>query len=96
MKLVISYSVPGDWGAMHDVVVCLEYESTEAFLVEFEDAILDADEAEKSDLKFADHTWEVADFIIKKRARPGRDGAVINLRQIEVHELNEWFEANRV
>ena len=79
MRLVIEYTA-GDRYTWHaTITVPVEYESAEAFAVEFEQACRECP-ARHYDFKFAGHTWEVCDFII--------DGAYY---PPEIFTVDEWF-----
>lgn len=100
-KLVIVYGVGDDCTWSAEITAPLEYESAEAFLVDFstwaEKACADAKINQtypRGEFAVGVHTFDIADFSYKKTKeswdKSKGDDWVVYLP--EIHELDEWFE----
>ncbi len=83
-QLVVCYNSSDGCTYSCDVVVPVEYESAEAFIVEFEAAMQQAFKKNDYLLSFANHKWDVSCFF--------EDGKYFDPT---VYTLNEWFKQNK-
>lgn len=110
MKIVVKYELDGGYDCgSYQQTLCFNYESTEAFLVNFEIA-LKAKLAEvkatrekegyhyiKSDFVFCGHEFDASDFIVAQDEWMSAKKHKSKTEEIElpdVFELEEWFESN--
>lgn len=63
MRLVIEYGVGDDYTWWATVTVPVEYESAEAFAVEFEAGVKECRQDRRSSFYFADTEWDSGDFV---------------------------------
>lgn len=83
MKLVVTYTVGDACTYCCDEVRAVEYESAEAFIVDFEKAAREAKEKRQWEFNLANLEWSCGDFFHSNV-----------LYCPEVHSLEEWFENN--
>lgn len=98
MKLILEYDIGGGYECgSYPQTICIEYESAEALICDFEKALLEArtkwetGDFRADEFKFCDVEFNVTNFLHTEdgyvRRRPG-----IAFELPEIFELNEWFD----
>lgn len=81
MKIVVDYMTAGSFQCgSYNIVLCFEYESTEAWLVGFDELLKESKEGGISEFQFCNQIFEVGNFNCP------------NVEYPQVLTLEEWFE----
>lgn len=91
MRLVIKWSHGDGYTYSCDETEPVEFESAEAFIVGFEEALKAAHEGRKNEFQFAGRDWSEDHFYYRTEDRKGNyTGKAMSLP--EVLTVDEWFE----
>lgn len=87
MKIVVCYDIDGgyDFSGVPRVL-CFEYESTEAWLVDFESALNACKQSDWAEFDFCSQKFRVEDFCSNTLGKWSENSLP------DVFELNEWFD----
>jgi hypothetical protein len=100
MKLVMTYTI-GDGCSWHqNVILPIEYESAEALIVNFEQALDKAKDCGESFFKFGEEEFTVNDFFYQDKEWNAKKMAFALKAEDkmlpEIFTLDEWFEKNKI
>ena len=92
MKLILSYS-ENSYECCHKNILCVEYESAEACLCNFEEKLDEAIKNNEYSFQFCNEIFHVENFY---NIPIYSDNKTFYKQLPDIYELNEWFEDRKI